>query len=70
MPQQDVAEEVVLHAKGFFQNFLHCFTGDAARNRNATAHVAKLRRDDAIDGPGHGVTPVVPSPPDRQRLQE
>jgi hypothetical protein len=67
--QQDVAEEVVLHAQGFFQNFLHYFIG-TTRNLNRAAYVAKLRGDDTVDGPGDRVTPVVPSPPDRQRLQE
>ena len=69
MRQHDVADEVMLHAISFFQNFLHYFIG-VARNCNRAAYVAKLRRNNAVDGPGHRVTPVEPSPPDRQCLQE
>jgi len=71
MRQHDVAEEIVLHAQGLVQKFLHydC-AGAAASSRNAAAYVAELRRRDAVDGPGHRVTPVEPSPPERQRLQE
>lgn len=61
----------MLHAQVFVQKFLHydC-AGVASSRRNVAAYVAKLRRRDAVDGPRHWVTPVEPSPPDRQRLQE
>lgn len=70
MRQHNVAEEVVPDAECLFQDFLHHDAGAVTSNRDQTINVAKLRRQDTVDGPGQRVTPVEPPPPNRQGLQD